>query len=109
MTEHRSIFFTFTVAFRLPSESCKKMTKQTVVAFNCIRFCFRLYVYIAWDKMLVRFPKICHHLLDFFFLEDIPQLFTGCCVTVAQYAVDESFSMSINSNPYPAAVFFEEI
>jgi len=47
------------------------MTKQTVVAFNCIRFCFRLYVYIAWDKMLVRFPKICHHLLDFFFLEDM--------------------------------------
>ena len=59
--------------------------------------------------MLVRFPKICHHLFDFFILDGVPQLFTGCRITGAQYAVDESFSMSINSNPYPAVVFFEEI
>jgi len=51
---------------------------REVVAFNCIRFCFRLYVYIAWDTMLVRFPEICHHLLDLFVLENIPQLFAGC-------------------------------
>jgi len=101
--------FAFAVAFRLSSEPCKKMAKQTIVAFDCKRFCFRLYMYVAWDKMFVRFPEICHHLLDFFVLEGVPQLFSGCCAAVAQYAVDESFPMSINSNPYPTVVFFEEI
>ena len=101
-------FFAFTIAFRLSSESCEKMTKQAVVAFNCVRFRFRLYVYVVWNEMLVRFPKICHYLFDFFVLQGVPQLFAGCCVAGAQYAVDEPFSISINSNPYPAVVFFEE-
>ncbi len=85
------------------------MTKQTIVAFNRERFCFRLEVYIVWGKVFARLPEISHHLLDFFIFKGVPQFFAGFRTAVAQYAVDESFSIPINSNPYPAVVFLEEI
>jgi hypothetical protein len=37
-------------------------------------------------------------------LDGTPQLLSGCCPAIAQYAVDEPFPISINSNLYPAEV-----
>ena len=99
----------FAVAFCLSPEPCKKMTKQTIVAFDRERFCFRLDMHVVWDKVFVRLPEISHHKLDLFVFKGVPQFFTGCCATVAQYAVDEFFPISINSKPDPAVVFLEEI
>ncbi len=61
------------------------------------------------NKIFVWFPIVGRYFSDFDILDGIPELFAGCCSAIAQYAVDESFPISINSNPYPAVVFFEEI
>ena len=67
------------------------------------------YVYISWDKMLVRLPEICHHLFDFFVLEGIPQLFTGCRVAVAKYAVDELFPYWSTAIHIQQQFFWEDV
>jgi hypothetical protein len=36
-----------------------------------------------------------------------PELFCRFIAPVANNEIDESFPMSINSNPYPAVVFFD--
>ena len=102
--EHR---LAFAVALCFAFKPCKEMTKQAAVTLNRIDLCFRLGVHLYRYKMPVRFPIIGHDASDV--LEGTPQLSSCCCVAAIQYAVDESFSMSINSNPYPAVVFFEAI
>ena len=81
------------------------MTKQTIVAFDRERFCFRLYMHVAWDKVFVRLPEIRHHKLDLFVFKGVPQFFSGCRATVAQYAVDDFYPILINSDLDPAVVF----
>jgi len=61
------------------------------------------------NKIFVRFPIVGCYFPDLDILDGLPQLLSGCYPAIAQYAVDEPFPISINSNPYPAKVFFEEI
>lgn len=83
--------------------------KQAIVALNRIRLSFRLNMQISGHKILVRKPVIGRYLFNPGIPDGIPQFAPGCRAAVAQYAVDEYFPMSINSNPNPAVPFFEEI
>lgn len=67
------------------------MTKQTVVTFDRECFCFRLDMYIIWDKVLVRLPEISHYKLDFFVFKGVPHLFTGCRATVPNMQLTNLF------------------
>jgi hypothetical protein len=85
------------------------MTEQAIVTLYGECFCLGLDMQLFRNETLVRFPIVGYYFSDFNILDGIPELFSGCCTVIAQYAVDEFFPISINSNPYPAAVFFEEI
>ncbi len=81
------------------------MTKETAITFLCKRFCFGLEMDITRNKLLVRFPMICHHLLYFFVFDLVPLPPSSLGATVAKYTVDKFFSTSVNSSPYPTVVF----
>jgi len=61
------------------------------------------------NEIFVRFPVVSNYfaILDIF--DGIPQLLASGCATIAQYAVEEPLSISINSNPDPTIFFFKEI
>ncbi len=84
------------------------MTKQAVVALNGICLGLGLNMQLFRQKFFIRFPVVGCYLSDLDILDGIPQMSSGFRATVAKYAVDEFFAISINSNPYPTVVFFKE-
>jgi len=61
------------------------------------------------DKIFIWLPVIGGYFIDSNRLNRVPQLSSSCCAAIAQYAADEPLAISINSNPYPAEVFFDEM
>ena len=57
--------------------------------------------------MLTRSPVVGHDPPDAPALDGVPQPPSGLCAAVARGAADEPLPMPVNSNPYPAEVFFE--
>ncbi len=83
------------------------MPEQAVMPFNSEGFCLGLRMPSLGDKRLVGLPVIRHHPPNRHVRYGLPELFPRGSSPGAQYAVEEPFPMSINSNPYPAIVFFE--
>ena len=97
------------VAFRFPSHSCKEMPEQTIISFYRESFLLRLYVFLFRNYAFVWFPIIAGYIIHFVLFYLFPKLFCCFVTPVANNEIDESLSISINSNPYPTVVFFEPI
>ena len=83
------------------------MTEKTIVPFDCIGFCLRLDMFFFRHKGFIRLPMVCTYLALHFIFDLLPKLFSCLGSPSANFAIDESFPMSINSNPDPTVVFFE--
>lgn len=82
------------------------MSEKTVITFNCISFFFGLYMLSSWHKLRIGFPIICAYYPFGVFPDFRPEPFPGFGSPGANFTVDESVPISINSNPNPAVVFF---
>ena len=107
----------FGIAFRLPSHPCQEVSKQTIVSFHRKSFLFRLYMFLFGNYAFIRFPRITGNIIHFVLFYLFPKFFRCFISSVANNEIDESFPISINSNPrvlrkvqaYPTVVFFEPI
>ena len=82
------------------------MSEKAIITFNCIRFLFGLYMLSLWHKLLIGFPVIRAY-YPFGIIPDFrPEPFPCFGSPGANFTVDESVPISINSNPNPAIVFF---
>ena len=99
--------FAFAVALGFTAQPGEKVSEQAVVAFNGVSLRFGLGVLCRGNKSFIRAPVIGHHIPDSQRSYRLPELFSSCCVPRTQYAVEEAVPISINSNPYPAIVFFD--
>ncbi len=82
------------------------MAKNSVITLHREGFFFGANMLIRRNKIFVRRPIISSHFIDRFIFYQIPEFFAGFGSAGTQYAIDEFFPISINSNPYPAIVFF---
>ncbi len=82
------------------------MSEKTVITFNRISFFFGLYMLFPWHKILIGFPVIRTYYPFCVFPDFCPEPFPSFGSPGANFTVDESMPISINSNPNPAVVFF---
>jgi hypothetical protein len=106
MNQH---MFCFCITFCFSSQPGEKMSEQAVVALNCKGFSLGLNQKFFRDKFIIGFPVISTYnpfrqIFDFF-----PQFYSCFCSSRTNFTIDEPVPISINSNPYPAIVFFEPI
>ena len=106
MNQH---IFCFCIAFCFSSQSGKKVPEQAVVSFNRKGFGLGLNKHFFRNKFIVGFPIISkynpfRHIFNLF-----PQFYSCFRSSRANFTIDESVPISINSNPDPTIVFFEPI
>ncbi len=85
------------------------MPEETIIAFYCICFCFSLKQLLFRYKFIISFPIVGTYYSFGKFFNFIPELFPCFSSSCANFTIDEPVPISINSNPYPAVVFFEPI
>jgi hypothetical protein len=61
------------------------------------------------NAFFIRTPVVTHDVCYAIVFNGIPELSPGVGVAGTHHAVEKSFSISINSNPYPANVFLEPV
>ena len=83
------------------------MPEQAVIALNRIGFGLGLRMQLWRDKLFIGVPVVAHDIRYAVVFNGIPELPSGFRVAGTHFAFEEAFPMSINSNPYPAIVFFE--
>ncbi len=85
------------------------MSEKTIIAFYCICFCFGLNQLLFRNKFIISFPIVSTNYPFGKFFNFFPELFSSFGSSCANFTIDEPVPISINSNPYPAVVFFEPI
>ena len=97
----------FAIALRLSAQPGQEMPEQAVIALNRISFGFRLGMQFWRHELFIGAPVVAHDIGYAVVFDGIPELAPGFRATGAHFAVEEALPISINSNPYPAIVFFE--
>ena len=84
------------------------MSENTIISLNRISFLFSsLNVFFFRNKFSIRFPIIRAYFPLYFRFNFLPEFFSRLRPSCANFAIDKSFPISINSNPYPNEVFFD--
>ena len=83
------------------------MPEQAVVALNRIGFGLRLRMPLWRNELFIGTPVVTHDVRYAVVFNGIPEFSSGFRVAGTHFAIEEAFPISINSNPYPAIVFFE--
>lgn len=82
------------------------MSEKAVITFNRESFFFSLNMLSSGYKIFIRLPVIRAYYSFGILLDFLPELFSCFGSPSANFTVDESVPISINSNPYPTVVFF---